>query len=173
MSAAEEDIPKRGPILEYPDPRLLMVCEPVLVAELWNVYETSTRDQIGKLFDDMWAQLELYMGYGLAAPQLGSPCRAIIVHVPGGHKIELVNPVIVKAWGGKFLSDEGCLSWPGKRLKVMRHRQVKVKGYDRLGMPVGVSGRNVQAAALQHEIQHLDGINLADHARDRQADSKG
>lgn len=156
MSAVEADIPKRGPILEYPDPRLLMVCEPVPLERV---------DEIGKLLDDMWAQLDMYMGYGLAAPQLGAPCRVIIVHVPGGCKIELVNPEIVKVWGGKFLSDEGCLSWPGKRARVMRHRQIKVKGIDRYGNPVAFGGKNLQAACLQHEVDHLNGINLADYAK--------
>ena len=147
-------------LLKYPDPRLQMVCDPVSDSQLFQ-----RGSELHELLDGMWTLLKAYNGYGLAAPQVGAPTRAVIIHCPGGCKVELVNPVIDKRWGGRFMSDEGCLSWPGKRIKVLRDRQVKVSGLDRWGDPVAFGGKNLQAAALQHEIEHLDGINLADRVK--------
>ncbi len=149
------------PLLIYPDPRLQLVCDPV---EIRNDMQLT----LWPLLDAMWETLEYYKGWGLAAPQLGSPVRVIIVHVQkqngSGCKIEIINPELsVYKRYGKFLSDEGCLSWPGKRTTVRRWCKVTVKGFDRWGDPVVFGGRGDQAAALQHEVEHLYGINLADH----------
>lgn len=144
-------------VLKYPHPKLRTVCHP---AEM----DTPEHIQkIGDLLDRMWVTLEELMGYGLAAPQVGETIRVIIVHVKGGCKIEIVNPEVVKIGGGTFYSDEGCLSYPGRRVRVARKRQIKIKGLDRYGDPVSFGGKNIQAACIQHEIQHLDGINLYDH----------
>ncbi len=150
------------PLLRWPDPRLRLVCDPFDFATArWS-------PDLWKLLDHMWQKSEELMGYGLAAPQLGSPIRALVIHVPGGCKVELVNPEITKLWGGKFLSDEGCLSYPpGERVQIMRYRRIKVTGCDRWGNRVSFGGQQVQAAALQHEIDHLNGINLADYAEGR------
>lgn len=162
-------------ILKWPDPRLQIVCDPYTFDNPSNVPGSKGReDHIGDvhfvhyadlwdLLDEMWANMKQFMAYGLAAPQLGSPTRVICVHVPGGCKVELINPIVQRCWGGKFISDEGCLSYPGKRVRVMRYRQIKVSGMDRHGNPIAFGGKNVQAAALQHELDHLNGINLADY----------
>lgn len=154
------------PILIYPDPRLQLVCEPVN-------FDTQGKFgvcDIGMLFDSMWETLEYYQGYGLAAPQLGAPVRAIIVHINqhrgSGCKIEIVNPKLtISRRHGRFMSDEGCLSWPGHRANIRRWQKVKIEGFDRHGSPVTFGGRGQQAAALQHEVEHLDGINIADRGR--------
>ena len=149
-------------LLYYPDPRLQMVCDPAPMEYI------EQRVEVGRLLDSMWGVLVERNGWGLAAPQVGSPCRVIVVHVKNdygnGCKIEIVNPVLepVKRFG-QFMSEERCLSWPGHSLRLHRHRQVKVRGFDRYGDPVCFGGKHNQAAALQHEIDHLDGINLADY----------
>ena len=156
-----------GPeLLKWPDPRLQLVCDPVPPLESGFGF-FNEGSELHKLLDYMWQKAEELMGYGLAAPQLGSPTRALVIHVPGGCKVELINPEITKVWGGKFISEEGCLSYPGETVRVMRHRMIKVHGQDRYGHPVSFGGKNVQAAALQHEIDHLNGINLADYAEGR------
>lgn len=161
-----------GPeLLRWPDPRLQMVCDPFDFKKA--TYSPDACDhkwfpELWDLLDHMWHKTEELMGFGLAAPQLGSPIRALVIHIPGGCKVELINPEITKVWGGKFISDEGCLSWPGKRTRVMRYKMIKVHGCDRWGNPVSFGGKNTQAAALQHEIDHLNGINLADYAEGRQ-----
>jgi len=88
--------------------------------------------------------------------------RAIICKVPGNCEIEIIDPVVVKRWGGKFYSDEGCLSWPGHTRRMCRDRYIKIEGFDRNTDPVAFGGKNHQAACIQHELDHLNGINLAD-----------
>jgi len=160
-----------GPeLLKWPDPRLQLVCEPFDFEKAqvkMDACDGHWFPELWDLLDNMWQKAEELMGYGLAAPQLGSPIRALVIHVPGGCKVELINPEITKVWGGKFISEEGCLSYPGETVRVMRHRMIKVHGQDRYGHPVSFGGKNVQAAALQHEIDHLNGINLADYAEGR------
>jgi peptide deformylase len=139
-----------------------MVCDEISMDDI------TTRVEAGRLLDSMWAVLKRENGWGLAAPQIGSPARLIVVHVKNefgnGCKIEIINPVLdpVKRHG-QFMSEERCLSWPGHSIRLKRYRQVKVRGVDRYGDPVCFGGKHNQAAALQHEIEHLDGINLADH----------
>lgn len=162
-SAAQMQVGPPTPLLIYPDPRLQMVCDPV-------IFDTQGRFgmfDIGMLFDSMWETLEYYRGWGLAAPQIGAPVRAIIVQIKtqrgNGCKIEIVNPILTPSKRhGKFMSDEGCLSWPGRRTNIRRWQKVKITGFDRDGAPVTFGGRGDQAAALQHEVDHLDGINIAD-----------
>jgi len=148
------------PLLYYPDPRLQIVCEPL------DISDVMVQAEVALLLARMWDVLKQHNGWGLAAPQLGSPVRAIIVHAANGCKIEIINPEIsLLKRGGTFNSDEGCLSYPGKRVTVRRHNRVKVKGFNRWGEPVTFGGKHYQAAALQHECEHLEGINIADHCQ--------
>lgn len=153
MSVPANSLPDQAPsLLYYPDPRLQTICSPVLEFD----------DDLFFLLSDMWNVMERLQGIGLAAPQLGSPSRVIICHVPGGCKVEIINPIIKRSWAGKVHLDEGCLSYPGKTVRMARHRRVKVAGQDRYGNAVTFGGNGLQAAVLQHEIDHLDGINIAD-----------
>ena len=146
-------------LIIYPDPRLQLVCEPVDPE-----YVRQHPEVFARLFGYMWSVLEHYHGIGLAAPQIDSLTRAIIVHVTGGCKIEIINPVVEPMKKcGKFLSDEGCLSYPGELVTVERWRRVRVKGLDRWGNAVTFGGKMLQAACLVHEVEHLDGINIADY----------
>jgi len=145
------------PLLYYPDPRLQLVCDPIDKINPRGI-------DIWMLFDDMWRTLYKYGGWGLAAPQIGSPVRAIICKVPGHCEIEIVDPVIIKQWGGTYYSDEGCLSWPGHTVRIGRDARVTIEGYDRWGGCIKVGGKKAQAACIQHEIDHLNGINIADVA---------
>jgi len=144
-------------LVKWPDPRLREVALPLLL-------ETREhRVAVHKLIDRMWITLEQYLGYGLAAPQIGYEGRIILIRTPS-HKFELINPELeTLPRYGKFISDEGCLSYPGRRVRVSRWRRVKVRGLDRHGDPATFGGKDLQAAAIQHECEHLDGINLADY----------
>jgi len=141
---------------KYPDPALKTICDPVNMDVLSEVVDA------GRTLDILLWKLEQLKGYGLAAPQLGITKRIIVCHPPKSELIELINPEIVRQWGGKFMSDEGCLSYPGRRVRLMRWRQIKVRGLNRWGEPVAFGGKMLRAAVLQHELEHLDGINLAD-----------
>lgn len=116
-----------------------------------------------KLLDDMAHTMYDAEGVGLAAPQVGVSLRAIVIDAGEG-LIELVNPVIV-AQEGCELGSEGCLSVPGVYGEVERYAAVTVEGYNRAGKKVSISGTGLLARALQHEIDHLDGVLFIDRAK--------
>ncbi len=122
-----------------------------------------------KLIDDMLESLRAARGLGLAAPQIGVSLRVLIIEMPedeeeesSGEQIILVNPEIVKREGEQF-GEEACLSIPGYVGMIRRAMKVSVKGLNRKGKEVRVSGTGLLARALQHEIDHLDGVLFTDH----------
>ena len=112
--------------------------------------------KIRKLLDDMLQTMEKADGVGLAAPQVGVSLRVIILDVGDG-LIELINPVIT-ASSGCELGTEGCLSIPGVFGEVERFTEVTVEGFNRFGKKVKITGTGLLSRALQHEIDHLEGI---------------
>jgi len=115
-----------------------------------------------KLLDNMAETMYDAKGVGLAAPQVGVLKRVIVVDVGEGI-IELINPEII-AGSGEEVDIEGCLSCPGLLGDVKRWAKVKVKGLNREGEEVIVEGEGFLARALQHEIDHLEGILFLDKA---------
>jgi len=121
-----------------------------------------------KLIDDMFESMHAANGLGLAAPQIGVSLRVLVIELPkdeeepaAGEPIALINPEIVKSAGEQF-GEEGCLSIPGFVGMVRRANQVTVKGLNRKGKEVRVKGEGLLARALQHEIDHLDGVLYTD-----------
>jgi peptide deformylase len=114
--------------------------------------------ELQKLIDDMIETMYAAPGVGLAANQVGVSKRVAVIDVnvtdEKGSLIVLVNPEIVHKEGAND-SEEGCLSIPGYTTVVKRADKVKVEGLDRHGRPI-------EARALQHEIDHLDGLLLID-----------
>ena len=115
-----------------------------------------------KLLDNMADTMAEAEGVGLAAPQIGISKRVIVIDVGEG-LIELVNPEVVEG-SGEDTDAEGCLSIPGVVGDVTRCAKVTVKGLDREGAEITVEGKGILARALQHEIDHLDGILFVDKA---------
>lgn len=101
-------------------------------------------------------------GVGLAAPQIGISKRAIVIDVGDG-PLELINPLILES-RGEDKEAEGCLSIPGINGPVIRASWVKVQGLDRQGELQEIEAKGLLARALQHEIDHLDGILFIDRA---------
>ena len=120
-------------------------------------------DRLGVLLDDMAETMYASEGVGLAAPQVGISRRIIVVDVGEG-LIELVNPVLLKG-RGKQIGEEGCLSVPGYFAPVERYKTIFVEGLDRDGHPVQIKAKDFTAVALQHEMDHLDGILFIDKAK--------
>ncbi len=120
-------------------------------------------DNIRKLLDNMTDTLKEANGVGLAAPQIGISKRVVIIDVGEG-LIELVNPEISESQG-EDTDTEGCLSIPGVYGEVSRAARVVVKALDRNGDVIKVEGTGLLARALQHEIDHLDGILFVDKAK--------
>lgn len=121
-------------------------------------------DSIHKLIEDMWETMYDAPGVGLAAPQVGIPLRIVVIHVPDYEPIALVNPEIVKRSGERTL-DEGCLSVPGYRGEITRSVKVLAKGIDpETGKEVRVRAQDhIMAQALEHEIDHVNGILYIDY----------
>ena len=142
-------------ILICPDPFLLKKAAPV----------SRVDEKVRELIRDMFETMRAASGVGLAAPQLGVGKRVIIVDISHVEKevapLALVNPEIVES-KGLAEGTEGCLSLPGVEGVVPRAEFVLVKARDEQGCPVQLTARGFLARALQHEIDHLDGVLFID-----------
>jgi peptide deformylase len=129
--------------------------------------EAVTPD-IQELIDDMIATMHDAPGVGLAAPQIGVPLRVFVIDVSAGRDPEAVrvcvNPAFVSR-DGLQLEEEGCLSLPGFTATVVRPAHAVVQALDRDGRPHVVDGRGLLARALQHEMDHLEGLLFVDRIR--------
>jgi len=119
-----------------------------------------------KLINDMFETMHAAPGVGLAAPQVGSPLRIAVISIPEGDNFILINPEIVRK-SGEIVVSEGCLSIPGYVGEIKRAETVTVKALDRNGKPIRIKGADLLAQALQHEIDHLDGVLYVDHLEDQ------
>ena len=119
---------------------------------------------IHKLIEDMWETMYDAPGVGLAAPQIGVSLRVVVIDVGTNEQIALVNPEIVKRSGQRMV-DEGCLSVPGFRGEIPRSVKVLAKGIDPYsGKEVRIKSENdLLAQALEHEIDHVNGILYIDY----------
>ncbi len=136
------------PIRRFPDP--------VLKQKAKRVREIDKAMQ--KLINDMFETMQYARGVGLAAPQIGIGLRLCVIQIPETEeKLVLVNPEIVKRKGSRVV-EEGCLSVPGYIGELNRSESVMVKYLDREGKSCRLKGEELLAQALEHEIDHLDGI---------------
>lgn len=141
-------------IVKDPDPVLRQIAKPV----------PKITPNIHKLLDDMAETMYDADGVGLAAPQIGILKRVIVMDVGDEHGlIELINPEIVAREGEQF-GPEGCLSIPGLSGDVRRAGKVTVKGLNRDGQEITVTGTDLLARCIQHEVDHLNGILFTDLA---------
>ena len=113
------------------------------------------------LLDDMIETMRDADGCGLAAPQVGILRRIAVVEVEPGEIYEMINPKII-AFAGEQEEQEGCLSIPGRWGITKRPRHVTVRAYNRHGEAYEISGSDLLARALCHEIDHLDGKLFTD-----------
>ena len=116
------------------------------------------------LLDDMAETMHEANGVGLAAPQVGILRRIVIIEVEEGNLIELINPKII-AYAGEQDGTEGCLSVPGKWGMVKRPMHVTVRATNRHGEEFELTGSELLARAICHELDHLDGKLYIDVAR--------
>ena len=114
------------------------------------------------LLDDMVETMHRADGVGLAAPQVGVLRRVVVIETEESGLLELINPVIV-ATKGEQRDAEGCLSVPGVYGVTVRPMRVTVKALDRHGREIEVTGEDLLARALCHEIDHLDGHLFTEH----------
>jgi peptide deformylase len=145
------------PILLVPDPRLRARCRPV---------GPGDADQVRALAPRMLESMYRAPGIGLAAPQVGSALRFMVVDLQPEDKPEpmvLVNPEILAASAETAVREEGCLSLPGQYADVTRLAWVKLRYQDLTGARREVEAEGLLATCLQHELDHLDGVLFIDH----------
>lgn len=139
----------------YGDPILRRKAAPVAAVT------PEIRELIRGMFECMYRE----RGVGLAAPQVGVSSRVFVVDVEteSGERVKLalVNPVLAKK-SGSIVGEEGCLSIPGIHADVKRFGEVVFEALDEQGASTVVRGESLLARALQHELDHLDGILFID-----------
>lgn len=114
--------------------------------------------KLAKILDDMYDTMIEYDGVGLAAPQIGLDARIAIVDIDDeSGTIEMINPTILET-AGEQTGPEGCLSFPGLFGEVTRPNFVKIEAFDRKGRKYTLEAEDFLARAIQHEMDHLDGV---------------
>jgi peptide deformylase len=138
-------------IVKYPEPVLSQPGEPV------SEFDGELRKLAADMFETMYAA----QGIGLAAPQVGVSKRVTVIDLSAGKdpakKLVLVNPEITFSEGKQY-EEEGCLSFPDIREKVVRAFKVKIRAQDEKGKWFEMEGEELLSRAFQHEIDHLDGM---------------
>lgn len=132
--------------------------DPVLKQPAAEVSEID--DALVRLVEGMIQTMYEAPGVGLAAPQVGVGLRVAVIKTDTNLHV-LVNPEMVKH-EGEQVGLEGCLSIPGYVGEVKRYMEVVARGLNRHGKPVKIKGDALLARAIQHEIDHLDGILFTD-----------
>jgi peptide deformylase len=117
-------------------------------------------DEVRRLVDDMFETMDGAEGVGLAANQIGMAVRVAVVDAEGS-RIAMINPTIAEA-SGKAREEEGCLSIPDVYGEVTRPERIVLEATDQHGAPYRLEAAGLLARAIQHEIDHLDGILFLD-----------
>jgi len=137
-------------IVKYPEPVLQQPGEPV----------TEFNAELRRLIADMFETTYASQGVGLAAPQVGVSKRLTVIDLSMGKepkdKLVLINPEIISS-DGKLYEEEGCLSFPDIREKVVRAAKVRIRAQDENGKWFEMDGEDLLSRCFQHEIDHLDG----------------
>lgn len=142
-------------ILEFPDPRLRTIAEPVEVVD----------DEIRKIIDDMFETMYDAPGIGLAATQVNIHKQIVVIDVSeeGNEPLVLINPSFEVLTDETEQMQEGCLSVPGFYENVVRPERVKLNAIGRDGEPYELIADGLLAVCIQHELDHLNGKLFVDH----------
>lgn len=127
----------------------------------------AVRDLVRRMFETMYDQ----DGIGLAAVQVGRPLRVFVTKVKDDRERVYVNPEIVETSIEQETAEEGCLSIPGVHADVTRSARVSVQATGLNGRTFRLNASGLLARAIQHEIDHLNGVLFIDHLDKRQRDA--
>jgi len=139
--------------------KIRKIGDPVLRSKTKKIDEVTkkTNELIDNMFDTMYEE----DGVGLAAPQVGILKKIAVVDIREGNKVILINPEIIEE-EGKAIMEEGCLSIPGETGDVIRSQKIKVRSLNREGKEIEFVAEEFEARAIQHEIDHLNGVLFVD-----------
>ena len=146
------------PIKIYPCPVLRQKARELKTEELQS-------EEIKQLILNMEATMKAKDGIGLAAPQIGSSLRIIVISTQDG-TIALVNPKILRKSWKKEILEEGCLSLPQIFGMVKRSQNIKLVAFNKNGKKVKFDAQGYFARVIQHEIDHLDGVLFIDKSKE-------
>lgn len=142
-------------ILEFPDPRLRKIAEPVTVFD----------EKLEVLIEDMLETMYAAEGIGLAATQVNVHKRLLVIDVSENRDTPqvFINPEFTVLEDELSEYDEGCLSVPGFYETVSRPRAVKITAKDAKGEEYELTAEGILATCIQHEIDHLNGKLFVDY----------
>jgi len=139
--------------------------DPVLEKPAQAIAEFNTPD-LEQLVADMFETMYASKGLGLAGPQVGVSRRLTVIDISQGQdeskRLVLINPEII-AREGSQVGEEGCLSIPGFREQVKRAHKVKIRAKNAQGETLEHEGEELLARAMQHEVDHLNGVLFLSH----------
>jgi peptide deformylase len=118
-------------------------------------------DEVSQLVEDLFETMDASRGVGLAANQIGVARRVAVVDADDD-RFEMIDPVIVES-EGRAIAEEGCLSIPEIYGEVSRPERIVLEATDRHGNRYRKEAAGLKARAIQHELDHLDGILFLDH----------
>lgn len=118
-------------------------------------------DELRATIASMFETMDAAKGVGLAANQVGLARRVAVIDADG-HRFAMINPVLVET-EGRDTAEEGCLSIPDIYGDVTRPERVVLEALDAEGRPLRLEASGLTARAIQHEIDHLDGVLFLDH----------
>lgn len=144
-------------ILQYPDPKLKTIANPVPIEEI-------VLPKFQTIIDNMFETMYHAKGIGLAAIQVNIPWQIITIDLAEkpNQVLCLINPKIIET-KTKVTSDEGCLSFPGIFTKVARFKEIEISFVDREAKSHNLIATDLLSFCIQHEIDHLNGITFFDH----------
>jgi len=149
-------------IILSPDTLLRQKCEPVALEEL---------PAMARLAKKMAKAMYQHDGCGLAAPQVGVSKQLIVLDtaVPKSGEerthdpLVIINPRVIKRGDETELDEEGCLSIPGITIEIERSTSIELEAMDLEGNTIGITAEGFDARALQHELDHLEGVTMFEH----------
>ena len=141
--------------------RICKYGEKILEKKTKKVDFAAVKKDLPALLADMFETMDAVGGIGLAANQIGLDLRLAAIKIKRDDaeplSLVIINPEIVEK-SGTLYEDEGCLSFPGLFVKVRRAAKVRVRAINEKGLPIEINAEGLFAKALQHEMDHLDGV---------------
>lgn len=148
-------------------PLLNIICYPDIILRTKSSPVENIDNKIVNLVNSMIDTIYNASGIGLAAPQVGVSSNLLVIdlgaQIENGSAITLINPRITASNNSKVLGEEGCLSIPDIFAEVIRYEKVEIKGMDLNGKEIVLELEGLLARAIQHEVDHFNGVLFWDH----------
>ena len=145
--------------------RICKYGDSVLKKKARKVDLRGLKKDLPDIINDMFETMDAVGGLGLAANQIGLDLALAVIKIKKENeadlRIVLINPELAEK-SGSMAEEEGCLSFPGLFAKVKRFSKVKVRALNEKGLPIEINAEGLFSKALQHEIDHLDGVLFID-----------